>query len=304
MNNLKKKGTPLISIIVPTYNHANFIEKAIISVKNQTYKNWELIVIDNFSKDNTNKILENFKDKRIKYHKFKNYGIIAKSRNFGIKISKGEWIAFLDSDDYWIENKLEICAKYISKKVDFIYHDLESVYLKKQIFKKKIIGRSLKKPILKDLLISTISKGTAIANSSAVVRKKILIEINGINENKKLMASEDYNTWLRVAQITDNFKYIKMRLGFFLIHEGSTQKKKNLSIPQREAVLDFLNLLNKKQRLKLEVKLKYLSGSFNFLLNKKNTAVEDLLFVFKYGSFDLKLKSLLKIISLYLYSLN
>ena len=302
MNNLKKKITPLISIIVPTYNHAMFIKKAIISVKNQTYKNWELIIIDNFSTDNTQKIIKNFRDKRLKYYKIKNDGIIAKSRNFGIKFSKGEWIAFLDSDDYWRENKLEICVKNINEKIDFIYHDLESVCFKKFFFKKKIIGRSLKKPILKDLLVSTISKGTPIANSSVMIRKKILIKIKGINENKKLIASEDYNTWLRAAQITDNFKYINLRLGFFLIHEGSTQKKKNLSIPQKEAVLNFLNLLNKKQKLKLDVKLKYLSGSFNFSLNKKYTAIKDFLFVIKYGSYNLKLKSLIKIIALYFYS--
>jgi len=302
MNNLKKKITPLISIIVPTYNHAMFIKKAIISVKNQTYKNWELIIIDNFSTDNTQKIIKNFRDKRLKYYKIKNDGIIAKSRNFGIKFSKGEWIAFLDSDDYWRENKLEICVKNINEKVDFIYHDLESVCFKNFFFKKKIVGRSLKKPILKDLLVSTISKGTPIANSSVMIRKKILIKIKGINENKKLIASEDYNTWLRAAQITDNFKYINLRLGFFLIHEGSTQKKKNLSIPQKEAVLNFLNLLNKKQKLKLDVKLKYLSGSFNFSLNKKYTAIKDFLFVIKYGSYNLKLKSLIKIIALYFYS--
>jgi glycosyltransferase involved in cell wall biosynthesis len=242
MNNLKKKITPLISIIVPTYNHAMFIKKAIISVKNQTYKNWELIIIDNFSTDNTQKVIKNFRDKRLKYYKIKNDGIIAKSRNFGIKFSKGEWIAFLDSDDYWIENKLEICVKNINEKVDFIYHDLESVCFKKFFFKKKIIGRSLKKPILKDLLVSTISKGTPIANSSVMIRKKILIKIKGINENKKLIASEDYNTWLRAAQITDNFKYINLRLGFFLIHEGSTQKKKKFIYSSKRGCIKFFKL--------------------------------------------------------------
>jgi len=298
--NLNTKLTPLVSIIIPTYNHAKFIRKALNSVINQTYHNWEAIIIDNNSTDETYKIFDKITDSRIRYLKINNNGIIAKSRNVGIKEANGEWIAFLDSDDFWSEEKLEVCIRNINDSIDFIYHDLESLHHIPKIFfnSKKFIGRQLNKPILNDILISTISKGTAIGQSSVFIRKTILDKIGGISENKKLVASEDYNTWLRIAQVTNNFKYINKRLGYFLIHEGSTQKKKNLSIPQREAVSSFMYLFDRKEKLNLEVKLKYMSGCYNASINNKDEAKKDFMFVFKNSKLTLRFKSLLKIIIL------
>ncbi len=85
---------PLVSIVIPTYNHANYLRKALQSVLDQTYKNWEAIVIDNHSTDDTKKVINKFNDPRIRYLKIHNYGVIAKSRNAGILAAKGEWVAF------------------------------------------------------------------------------------------------------------------------------------------------------------------------------------------------------------------
>ena len=90
-------SSPLVSIIIPTYNNAEFLGKALKSVIDQTYGSWEAIVIDNNSTDQTDEVINKFQDIRIKYYKISNYGIIAKSRNLGINLAKGEWIAFLDS---------------------------------------------------------------------------------------------------------------------------------------------------------------------------------------------------------------
>ena len=80
---MKKKI--LFSIIIPTYNREKMLKNAIKSVLNQTYKNWEIIIVDNYSKDNTKKMVENFKSKKIKFYQINNNGIIAKSRNIGVK---------------------------------------------------------------------------------------------------------------------------------------------------------------------------------------------------------------------------
>ena len=88
------KSNTLVSVVIPTYNHTKFLNKALNSLIKQTYDNWEAIVVDNNSIDNTTNIVKKFNDKRIKYFKFSNNGIIAKSRNFGIKKSRGKWIAF------------------------------------------------------------------------------------------------------------------------------------------------------------------------------------------------------------------
>lgn len=288
---------PHVSIIIPTFNHANFLAKALDSVMYQTYRNWEAIVIDNHSTDKTKEVIEKYTDPRIKYLKIVNDGIIAKSRNLGIKVSKGEWIAFLDSDDWWTKDKLQICIDNIDDKVDFLYHDLKIInYKSNSLFnRKKVIGRQLTKPILNNLLISGISKGSAIGNSSVIVRKKILKEIDGISENKNLVASEDYNTWLRIAQVTNQFKYLKKTMGYYLVHNASAQKR-DLSIPHRQAVIKFMELLNCKQKLNLEVKLKYMSGNYNLSKNHYNKAKEDFIFVIKNGEINFKFRSFVKII--------
>lgn len=101
----------LVSIIIPTYNRAEYIERAINSALSQSYKNIEIIVIDDGSIDNTKEIIEKFK-KKIKYIYQKNSGVSA-ARNRGIKEAKGAWIAFLDSDDVWLHDK-------ITKQMDLI----------------------------------------------------------------------------------------------------------------------------------------------------------------------------------------
>jgi len=290
---------PTVSIVIPTYNHSKFISKALDSVINQTYKNWEAIIIDNNSTDNTDKVINRYIDPRIKHLKIDNDGVIAKSRNLGINEAKAEWIAFLDSDDWWTKDKLEVCLSKIDKNIDFIYHAHEYVEKSKFFFKKKIIkGRELKKPILKDLLIGSITKGTQISNSSVIVRKNILFKIGGLNENKILVGADDYDTWLRIAQITDQFLYVNKKLRYYLFHNNNTQKKRDMSIPQKLAVKDFLHLFNKQQKLNLEIKLKYISGRYNYLNNNYEKAKNDFMFVIRNGVINLKLRSLLMIILL------
>lgn len=288
---------PFISIVIPTYNHARFLFRALQSVMNQTYQNWEAIVIDNNSKDETNKVISEFRDPRIKFFKIVNNGVIAKSRNLGIRSAQGEWIAFLDSDDWWTSDKLQICLSQIDENVDLLYHDLIIEHEKsKFIFnRKKYQGYKLNKPILNDLLIGGITFGNAIGNSSVIVRRNILNKIGRISENKNLVGSEDYNTWLRIAQITNKFKYLKKKLGYNLIHDGSVSKK-DMSISQREAVADFMNLLSNQQKLNLEVKLRYIQASHNYLNNNNNEAKKNFLFVLRNGFINLRLRSLLKIV--------
>lgn len=97
----------LVSIIMPSYNTASFIGESIESVLSQTYENWELIIVDDFSKDNTDAIVKMYDDKRIRYYKQKKNVGAACCRNFALSVANGEWAAFLDSDDLWDPKKLE-----------------------------------------------------------------------------------------------------------------------------------------------------------------------------------------------------
>lgn len=107
----------LVSIVTPTYNCGRFIAATIESVLNQSYSNWEMIIIDDCSKDDTKEIVEEYckKDSRIKYYLLKTNSGAAVARTEGIKLAKGEYIAFLDSDDLWDSEKLSIQYKFMEK---------------------------------------------------------------------------------------------------------------------------------------------------------------------------------------------
>ena len=103
----------LVSIIMPSFNTGRFIKKTINSVLNQTYKNWELIIVDDCSNDNTDEIVNNINDSRIRYFKNRSNVGAALSRNKALKEARGKWIAFLDSDDLWEKDKLEKQIKFM-----------------------------------------------------------------------------------------------------------------------------------------------------------------------------------------------
>ena len=126
----------LVSVIVPTFNSAKFTSKLCKSLLSQTHKKIEVVIVDNFSSDNTideiKKKTDN--DQRFKYYQINNNGIIGKSRNYGIKKSTGEYLAFHDSDDFWYENKIQTSLNFI-KNHDFTYHYLSIENKKKFISK-------------------------------------------------------------------------------------------------------------------------------------------------------------------------
>ena len=216
----------LISIILPTFNHAKFLKKAIESVINQSYINWELIIIDNNSTDETFDIVNSYSDRRIRYSKIQNNGVIAASRNYGISLSNGTWIAFLDSDDWWTDNKLSRSVKYINKgKFDLIYHDLFLVYKTNQkSYQRLAKSRNLSSSVFEDLLLN----GNAILNSSVIVRKDLLEEVGLISCDTDKITWEDYDCWLKVSQRTNKFYYIKETLGYYWAAGG------NMSNPDQD----------------------------------------------------------------------
>ena len=106
----------LVSIIINCYNSEQYIKETIQSVILQTYKNWELIFYDNQSTDNSYKIYKRFKDKRLKYYKSKKFEKLGLARKNALIKAKGDFIAFLDSDDLWKKNKLKTQLKYFNNK--------------------------------------------------------------------------------------------------------------------------------------------------------------------------------------------
>lgn len=118
----------LVSIIMPSWNTARWIAESIQSVLNQTYQNWELLIVDDCSTDATDEVVASFKDPRIKYFKNEFNSGAALTRNRAIREAQGEWIAFLDSDDLWNPDKLEKMVTFmIENGYSFAYHNYEKI---------------------------------------------------------------------------------------------------------------------------------------------------------------------------------
>ena len=123
----------LVSIIMPSWNTAEYIGESIQSVIDQTYTNWELLIVDDCSTDNTDEVVKSFQDDRIKYLKNNENNGAALTRNRALREANGEWIAFLDSDDLWKPEKLEKQINFMNKNgYVFSYHEYEKIDEKSQ----------------------------------------------------------------------------------------------------------------------------------------------------------------------------
>ena len=118
----------LVSIIMPSFNTGRFIGESIQSVLNQTYTKWELLIVDDCSIDHTEKVVFSFKDDRIRYFRNEENMGAALARNRAMREARGEWIAFLDSDDLWMPEKLEKQIAFMNQNgYVFSYHDYEKI---------------------------------------------------------------------------------------------------------------------------------------------------------------------------------
>jgi glycosyltransferase involved in cell wall biosynthesis len=284
----------LVSVVIPTYNHAHFLGRALKSVLDQSYQNWEAIVIDNHSQDNTDEVVGRFVDPRINLLKIHNNGVIAASRNIGIRAAKGEWIAFLDSDDWWMPNKLSECIKMSNESVDFLYHDLTVVREKWSILGMlSLKSRQLNKPVLVDLLAG----GNVIVNSSVVVRRRLLMEIGCIDEDRQMIGCEDYRAWLRIAQLSDNFSYVPKVLGYYLVH-GNGISRKDMSLPMQKATAPFARLLNKEQLRKHDSRELYAKARSAYLTENNYGEIKKyFLFCLRNGSLNIRIRSAVMLIA-------
>ncbi|MCF7885551.1 MAG: glycosyltransferase, partial [Candidatus Marinimicrobia bacterium] len=183
---LKRKA----SVIIPTYNRAEKLERAIESVLAQTYSNVELIVIDDGSTDNTSEILNKY-DSQLKHFSILHSGVSA-ARNIGIKKATGEWIAFLDSDDYWLSEKLEKQLEFMVEKDYLVSQTGEKWYRDGNWVMKGDRHQKHNGWIFQHCLPLCI-----VTPSAAVFDKQVFADVGYFDES--FPACEDYDMWLRVA---------------------------------------------------------------------------------------------------------
>lgn len=206
-----------VSIIIPVHNAEKFIGKTIESVLNQTYKNWEMLIFNDKSKDNSLKIIKKYseKDERIKVVDSKeNVGVVA-ARNKLIEIATGEFIAFLDADDYWKQNKLEKQIKFMRKNNALISC---TEYTRVTEDEKEINDIIIKEIITYEDMLKNNYLGclTVIYNANKLGKRYF-------KERKK---NEDYVLWLEIVKETKIIFGLKKNLAFYRVLNNSRSSNK------------------------------------------------------------------------------
>lgn len=204
---------PKISVVIPNYNRAIELRRCLDSLLNQSFKDFEVLVCDDGSTDDSAAVAAQYSDRLdIFFQTAENFGGPARPRNRGIKLARAPYIAFLDSDDWWMQDKLLHSYLALEGGADVVYHDLFIVRTSgQQRFFEKIKSTDVQSPVLESLLCD----GVSIPNSSVVTRKELLEQIEGVSEERDLISVEDYDTWIRLAGITEKFIRLSICLGYY-----------------------------------------------------------------------------------------
>lgn len=208
---------PLVSVIIPTYNQAGYLQEALESVQDQTIPDWEAIVVDNHSDDGTEAVVTNFADPRIAYVKFRNNGIIAASRNRGVALARAPWIAFLDSDDYWHAAKLERCLAAVKADPGLAVLG-HALWMKRNgVVLRKVLSGPAERATWRSLLFD----GSCATPSASLVSAEWLRKVGGLSENPAFRTAEDWEGWLRLAEAGGRFAFIPDVLTDYRVHATS-----------------------------------------------------------------------------------
>lgn len=224
----------LVSVILTTYNRKELVTKTITSILSQSFQDFELIIVDNFSNYNFFELIKSFNSEKIKAFQNKNEGIIAVNRNFAIARSSGKYLAFCDDDDLWEPEKLYYQILHLeNENVDLIYTNT------KLMMENGNLGFSNYSSVssLRCLLYKN-----QVTFSSVVVRKSTKVRFN---ESVDLIGLEDYELWINLNLIGFKFKFIELPLVKYRVHASISRQSKYLN--ERKKLKFLISLLKNKK---------------------------------------------------------
>lgn len=228
---------PYVSIIIPTYNSEKTITKTIRSLLNQTYKKYEIIVIDNSKNSKTVNLIKKFKDKKIRIFSIKDYILNARARNLGVLKSnkKSSLLAFCDSDDQWKPDKLRKQINFmIKEKCSFSFTNYDFFYPKSKTYLKNYFKIPFKKITFSNLLVKNV-----IGTSSVILTKKLFNFVGGFPENRYFYSYEDYFFWLKISKVT-NLSYLDENITIYRDDRKNSATKNSRSfVSQRLRILFY-----------------------------------------------------------------
>ena len=268
---------PLVSIIMNCFNGQNFLKDSIESVKNQTYQNWELIFWDNRSNDKSAEIFKSYDEKRFKYFCADKHTTLYEARNLAIEKSNGDFIAFLDTDDLWSNEKLEMQMDFFSNsEVGLVYSNLWII--KNNINKRKIYT---KKNLARGFIYNDLIKNYNIGILTVVLRKKFYLKLKR-KFDERFSIIGDFDLFLRLSKLCI-FESVQKPLAFYRLHAGNLSailkekeiKEHEMWLNENKDDLGELNFRNIRSKLDYNKLVNYkIDGKykecFNILLNRKS----------------------------------
>ncbi len=212
----------LVSIIMTCHNGERYLKDAVLSILTQTYKNWELIFIDNNSTDDSKNIILSFDDKRINYFKSEKTLNLGSVRNFAISKCNGYFISFLDVDDLWLDNKLDLqVKKFLSnEKIDILYSNYFQLKNNKNI---KIEKNLFKGYCQRDIILSYINGKPLTAWLTLMIKKKSIEDLEYVFDENLHIAS-DFDLIIRLSA-NCYFEFLEDYICKYRIHDANESKK-------------------------------------------------------------------------------
>lgn len=286
---------PVFSVVIPAYNSGGFVIKTLECLSAQDFKDFEAVIINDGSSDNTQEVIKGFisahPDLNLRLINQENRGI-AGARNRGIKEAKADYIAFLDHDDLWHPQKLSRCHEVLSRfpEVDLICHDEVLRDAGGNLLRRLHYG-----PLADDMFRRLLFRGNSLSTSATVVRRSALLRVGSFKEGREFSTVEDYDLWLRLSKEC-RFYFIPEVLGEYVINN------KNASLEFERHYLNQIRVLNenfngydKKKpedelRIKFRIAKLYAVIAKNFLQRKTNLKyafgylLKALTQIFSYGS--------------------
>ena len=274
MKKNKNKKLPLVSIILNCYNSAKFLKKSINSVIKQSYQNWELIIFDNCSNDNTKlEVLKFKKYKKIKYFKSRKLFNLYYARNLAIEKAKGSLITFLDADDWWLKDKLKFQVRYLdnNKLSNVVYSNLFLFFEKKN--KIKLFS---KKNLYNGDITQSLLDNFKMPILTTMIRKKVFLK-NKFDKQYNIIG--DFDLFVRIS-LKEKIYSLQKPLAYYRIHETNmTTKKIDLNIKELEK---WVSKYNKNYRFKnydfskIKKVIRTLKIKKNFIFGNKVKAISEL----------------------------
>jgi len=265
-----------ITVVIPVFNRPLDLARALDSLVKQSIKSFFVIVVDDGSTDDIKSICDLYSHTlHLTYKRIDNSGGPARPRNVGIRAANTDWISFLDSDDWWKSNRIEIILQEIKKHVDIdiFYHQLEIVTADYPIrfWSRKTIGHSIGNNPFVDLLV----RGDALPNSSVTIKKICFEKFGYLNESIDYASVEDYDCWLNMAANDCKFYYINKTLGFYYLSKFSISLQTERSIHRNYLLLSkYLPKLDENNKQFALGKFYYLAGSAMYADNNLEEAVK------------------------------